>query len=121
MICAASGTRSVARTRAFFPPMPRNPLVAWDRTSISTCSLLAWSCLRAAETASSIVQPSVSIEFIAFLPLPNLACEPSCIQILLRNAQHVVDEPVQDQPGWKIHEHHSENQRHKHHHFLLRW
>src|SRR5438128_5441201 len=100
--------------------MPRNPLVAWDRTSISTCSLSAWSCLRAAETASSMVHPSASIEFIAFLPLPNLAREPLCIQILLHNAEHIVDEPVQDQPGWKIHEHHREDQRHEHHHFLLR-
>src|SRR5438874_5779146 len=110
---AESGGRTVARTRAFFPPKPNSPRLASARISISTRSRPTCRAFRALSIASSIVSPSVSVDFMA----SSLRC--SHDGVLLTGGEQIVHQPVEHETRREVDEHEGEHQRHDHHHPLL--
>src|SRR5437773_1487422 len=108
------GARTVALTRAFFPPNPSNPRVAPVRISISTWSRVTFRARRASSMAWSMVSPSLSIDRIIVSSLHGPHHE-----VLLSDGEQVVDQPVENEARREVPEHEGEDDGHQHHHPLL--
>src|SRR5260221_9034881 len=109
--------RSATRTLAFWPPKPSTGGRAACSPSTLTSSRRRPSSSSACAIASSTLSASISTDRSAVLT--SLLHRP-LQQQLLRDRQHVVDQPVERQSRRKVDEHHGEDEGHDHHHPLLR-
>src|SRR5258706_3557825 len=122
---SGSKRRSDARTRAFRAPRPRTPFRPSVRISIAACSRSTPKIFSALAIASSRVSPSASTWSMTRTPQAAWLFPAAWLflravdQVLLRDAQQIVDQPVNGQAGRKVDEHEGKNQRHHEHHAPL--
>ena len=105
------------RITAFLTPTsPKIPVDPYVTTVKFKYSSFISSCWQARATACSTVLPENSTSDDMY---PPSLCEFLLYVILLRDGQHVVDKPVQDEAGRKINENECKDNRHQHHHLGL--